>query len=74
MSEKGKMLTIPRRKLLVSSEARQFGSRQYGGLGAYNKFGIRFDIVNLSAPIQTIEPYVHEKGFNLCLFVYKVAP
>ena len=33
VSEKWKMLTKPRQKLLVSSEARQFGSRQFGGLG-----------------------------------------
>ena len=35
VSEKGKILTKPRRKLLVSSEARQFGSRQFGGLGVH---------------------------------------
>ena len=33
VSEKEKMLTKPRRKFLVSSEARQFGSRQFGGPG-----------------------------------------
>ena len=33
VSEKCKMLTKPSQKLLVSSEARQFGSRQFGGLG-----------------------------------------
>ena len=38
VSEKWKMLTKPRRKLLVSSEARQFGSRQFGGLGVCNNF------------------------------------
>ena len=31
--KKWKMLTKPRQKLLVSSEARQFGSRQFGGPG-----------------------------------------
>ena len=32
------MLTKPRRKLLVSSETRQFGSRQFGGLGVWEDF------------------------------------